>query len=61
MKNYDLFLIWFVENFNYLLILFVIFWIVVNVYCNFKIVGGVVVVVGVGVVLYKYFRGDNDI
>ncbi|PFX20638.1 uncharacterized protein LOC111336627 [Stylophora pistillata] len=33
----------------------------VNVHCNFKTVGGVVVAVGAGVVLYKYSRGDNDI
>ena len=32
-----------------------------NVHCNFKTVGGVVVAVGAGVVLYKYSRGDNDI
>ena len=32
-----------------------------NVHCNFKTVGGVVVVVGAVVVLYKYSRGDNDI
>jgi len=33
----------------------------VNVHCNFKTVGGVVVAVGAGVVLYKYSRGDADI
>jgi len=33
----------------------------VNVHCNFKTVGGVVVAVGAGVVLYKYSRGDTDI
>ncbi|XP_078359454.1 uncharacterized protein LOC144643930 isoform X2 [Oculina patagonica] len=33
----------------------------VNVHCNFKTVGGVVVAVGAGVVLYKYSRGDSDI
>ena len=32
-----------------------------KVHCNFKTVGGVVVAVGAGVVLYKYSRGDNDI
>ena len=30
-------------------------------HCNFRTVGGVVVAVGAGVVLYKYSRGDSDI
>ena len=41
--------------------MFVISRTAVNVHCNFKTVGGVVVAVGAGVVLYKYSRGDNDI
>lgn len=32
-----------------------------NVHCNFKTVGGVVVAVGAGLFLYKYSRGDLDI
>ncbi len=40
---------------------FLFFSTAVNLHCNFKTVGGVVVAVGAGVVLYKYSRGDSDI
>lgn len=39
----------------------IVFLTAVNLRCNFKTVGGLVVAVGAGVVLYKYSRGDSDI